>query len=116
MKWDSERGVDPEGERGEEMLTAGGKEPVEEAGKGIPGQPFWTHLGGEAEIHIHSLVMFKDAVNRETGPRMDEGKQNNGFPQVARTHPPLALVPGKSGIDGFDKLDPVEERGNDGWR
>ena len=45
---------------------------------------------------------------------MDEGEQNNGFSQVARAHPPLALVPGKSCIDGFDKLDPVEERGNDG--
>jgi len=45
---------------------------------------------------------------------MDEGKQNNGFCQVARAHPPLALVPGKSCIDGFDKLDPVEERGNNG--
>ena len=45
---------------------------------------------------------------------MDEGEQNNGFSQVARAHPPLVLVPGKSCIDGFDKLDPVEERGNGG--
>lgn len=45
---------------------------------------------------------------------MDERKQDDSFCQVARAHPPLALVPGKSCIDGFDKLDPVEERGNNG--
>ena len=66
VKWDRKRSVDPEGERGEEVLTPGGKEPVQETGKGIPGQPFGAHLRGEEEIHIHSLIVFKDAVDRET--------------------------------------------------
>ncbi len=79
VKRNIERGVDPEGKRGEKVLTPSGKEPVQHTREGTPDQPLGAYFGGEEEIHIHPLIVFGNTVNRETWSGMDEREQDNSF-------------------------------------